>query len=73
MFEVNLCVKKGEKVLVFTDDSKSAITEDAKLVAEPGESFGKIIFLNIQALESMAWSLQKGFEKSLWRKNNFTD
>ncbi|MBS3905547.1 MAG: hypothetical protein KGZ49_00800 [Syntrophaceae bacterium] len=29
MFEVNLAVKKGERVLVFTDDHKPEITEEA--------------------------------------------
>jgi len=64
MFEVNLAVKKGERVLVFTDDHKPEITEEAKLVAKIGASFGEIIFFKYPSTG------QPGIEppKSLWEK-----
>ena len=44
MFTENMAVKKNERVLVFTDDYKNAITEEAKLVTNIGASYGKVIF-----------------------------
>ncbi len=64
MFEVNLAVKKGERVLVFTDDHKPEIIEEAKLVAKIGASFGEIIFIKYPSTG------QPGIEppKGLWEK-----
>jgi len=64
MFEVNLGVKKGERVLVFTDDHKEEITEEARLVAKVGASFGEVIFFKYSSTG------QHGSEppKSLWER-----
>ncbi len=64
MFEVNLGVKRGERVLVFTDDHKAEITEEAKLVAKVGASFGEVLFFKYPSTG------QPGVEppKSLWEK-----
>lgn len=44
MFRVNLGVKKSERVVVFTDDHKPEIVEEARLVAKMGTSFGEVVF-----------------------------
>ena len=64
MFEVNLGVKKGEKVLVFTDYQRSENTEDAKLIAKIGTAFSEIIYFKYSSTG------QHGIEppKSLWEK-----
>ncbi len=64
MFQVNLGVRKSERVLVFTDDHRSEITEEAKLVAKIGASLGEIVFFKYPSTG------QHGIEppKSLWEK-----
>jgi len=64
MFEVNLGVKRGERVLVFTDDHKPEIVEEARLVARIGASFGEVIFFKYPSTG------QPGIEppKGLWEK-----
>lgn len=64
MFEVNLGVKRGERVLVFTDDHKEEITEEAKFVAKVGASFGEVIFFKYPS------TCRPGIEppKGLWEK-----
>ena len=64
MFEINLAMKKNEKALVFTDDYKSEITDEAKLVAKIGASSGEVIF------HKYPNTGQSGVEppKSLWEK-----
>ncbi len=64
MFEINLAVKKNDRVLVFTDDFTSKVTEEAKLVAKIGESFGEVTFVKYSNTG------QHGVEppKSLWEK-----
>lgn len=64
MFQVNLGVKKGERVVVFTDDHKPEIVEEARLVAKMGTSFGEVVFYKYS---STGWP---GIEppKRLWEK-----
>ena len=45
IFKVNLAVKPQERVLVFADDEKAFITEEARLVARRGKAFAEVIFV----------------------------
>jgi len=69
MFEVNLGVKKGERVVVFTDDHKEEITEEAKLVAKIGASFGEIIFFRYPSTGRPGIEPPKGLWEKVFGKN----
>lgn len=45
IFTVNLAVKPQERVLVFTDDEKTLIAEEARLVARRAKTFAETIFV----------------------------
>jgi len=69
MFEVNLAVKKGERIVVFTDDHKEEITEEAKLVAKIGASFGEIIFFRYPSTGRPGIEPPKGLWEKVFGKN----
>jgi leucyl aminopeptidase (aminopeptidase T) len=73
MFEVNLGVKKNERILVFTDDFTSKVTEEAKLVAKIGESFGEVTFVKYSrtgghGVEPPKTVWEKAFGKNILRQ-----
>ncbi len=45
IYKVNLAAKPQERVLVFTDDEKRLVTEEARRVANRGKPFAQIIFV----------------------------
>ena len=69
MFEVNLGVKKGERIIVFTDDHKEEITEEAKLVAKVGASFGEVIFFKYPSTGRPGIEPPKGLWEKVFGKN----
>jgi len=69
MFEVNLGVKRGERVLVFTDDHKEEITEEAKFVAKVGASFGEVIFFKYSSTGRPGIEPPKGLWEKVFGKN----
>ena len=64
MFKISLEVKKDERVLVFTDDYKSLVAEEAEYVAKRGAYFAQILFFKYSSIGL------PGAEppKSLWEK-----
>lgn len=64
VFKINLAVKKDERVLVFTDDHKPLIVEEAEYVAKRGANFSQILFFKYPSTRL------PGEEppKSLWEK-----
>jgi len=64
MFKISLEVKKDERVLVFTDDYKSLVAEEAEYVAKRGAHFAQILFFKYPSTGL------PGVEppKSLWEK-----
>lgn len=69
MFEINLAVKKNEKVLVFTDDYKAEITDEAKLVAKIGASFGEVTFFKYPNTGQSGMEPPKGLWEKAFGKN----